>query len=520
MNKKPTYEELEEKVKRLEALLNDQPQINLIQELKESESRFKALSDAAHEGIFIHDNGLGLEVNNVGCEMFGYEPGELIGRHALEIFTEDSRKLVMTNIKNGVTHAYEATGLRKDGSTFTVEITGKNCIYHGKEVRVAALRDVTERKIAEQALKDSESKFREVFENAGDGILIGDLQGRMVEVNEAFLKMTGYDREDIIGFHIKKIFSQQSLSDKPLRFDMLNKGQTLIFERDITGKEGQLIPVEMNSKRPHANYYLSIIRDLRERRRAASELERKNKELLLAKQKAEESDRLKSSFLANMSHEIRTPMNGILGFAELVRAEDCDDKTRMEYLDVIISSGHQLLDIINDVLEISRIETGQINIMKSDIKVNDLLRDISVFFQPLARQNHNTIQIDCPENSEMQIVYADEMKVRQVLTNLVNNALKFTLNGTVKIGYEIGNTYLKFFVQDTGIGIPADFLDKVFERFLQAEYNDQMKQRGTGLGLAICKRLIEIMEGDIWVQSVENEGSTFYFTLPLDKKKN
>ena len=520
MEQEPTYKELQEEVKRLKTLLDNREEENLIQQLKESESRFKALSDAAHEGIFIHDKGLGLVVNNVGCEMFGYAPGELVGMHALEIFTEESKEIVMDNIKNGVTYPYEVVGLRKDGSIFDVEITGKNCEYEGRIVRVAALRDITDRKIAEQALKDSESKFREVFENAGDGILIGNLSGQMIEVNEAFLKMTGYNREDILGFHIKKIFSPESLKTKPLRFDILNEGQTVIFERDIIGKDGQVILVEMNSKRPHANYYLSIVRDLRERQRAANELKRKNKELLEAKEKAEESDMLKSSFLANMSHEIRTPMNGILGFAELIRAADCDEKTRMDYLDVIISSGHQLLDIINDVLEISRIETGQINIVETNVKVNDLIKDIGIFFQPLARQNHNEIKYVFPNESENIVLITDEMKVRQILTNLVNNALKFTLNGTVSVGYSIEDDWIKFYIKDTGIGIPQDFLDKVFERFLQAEYDDQMKQKGTGLGLAICKKLVDILGGDIWVKSIENEGSTFYFKLPLGKKKN
>nr|WP_321450369.1 PAS domain S-box protein [uncultured Carboxylicivirga sp.] len=520
MENMPTYEELNEEVERLKALLEEKSQHDLFRELKESETRFKILSDSAHEGIFIHDQGYGIVVNNVGCKLFGYEPGELIGMHAKQIFTRESVITVMKNIKDSITHPYEVIGLRKDGSTFDAEVTGENCVYKGKQVRVAVIRDITERKKAEQALKDSESKFREVFENAGDGILIGNLKGEIIEANEAFLKMTGFERKDILGNHIKKIFPADTLTKKPLRFDILNEGKSLILERNLIGKDGQLIPVEMNSKRPHANYYLSIIRDLRERNRVAKELQRKNKELLQAKEKAEESDRLKSSFLANMSHEIRTPMNGILGFAELVRAENCDNKTRDEYLDVIISSGHQLLDIINDVLEISRIETGQINVQKSVIKLNELLHDIQIFFQPLSRQNHNEIELVLPNQSDQITLYADEPKLRQILTNLVNNALKFTLNGKVQIGYVIEREYIRFVVEDNGIGIPKDFVNKVFDRFLQAEYSDQLKQKGTGLGLSICKRLVEIMGGDIWVNSLENEGAKFEFIIPTKQKKN
>ncbi len=518
MSKKPTYNELLEKIRRLEESVQAYEEQIDEQKILDNESRFKALSEAAHEGIFIHENGVCLEVNSAGCEMFGIDHDDFIGMHALSIFTDETKQLVVDNIRNEVTEGYEAVGIRKDGSTFNAEIRGKNYFYRGRNVRIAAIRDITSQKMAERTIKESESKFREVVENAADGILLGNLSGHMIEVNETFLKMTGFSREEIVGQHIKKIFASNALSEKPLRFDLLNKGQSIILEREILGKDGERIPVEMNSKRPHANYYLTIIRDLRERRRAAKELERKNKELQLAKEKAEESDRLKSSFLANMSHEIRTPMNGILGFAELLNSDDRDEQSRKEYINVIISSGQQLLNIINDVLEISRIETGQIKVSDQKVNANSLLKEMELFFQPLAIQNHNKIILDIPPDTEKLYFVGDQSKVRQVLTNLINNALKFTLNGSVTVGYVREEETLKFFIRDTGIGIPEEYLDKIFDRFLQAEYQDQAKQRGTGLGLAICKKLVELMQGEIWVETEINKGSTFYFSIPLQKK--
>lgn len=515
MSKQPTYQELVKRIKELENELTQSNKHNKDIKLTDSESRYKALSEAAHEGIFITENGYCIEANQAGCDLLGYSLNEVIGLHALSIVVDEYKDLIIHNIKNEITESYEVVCLRKDGSTFNAEIRGQNYKYQNRNVRVAALRDITEQKKAENALKESEEKFREVVENAGDGILLGNLNGEIIDANQAFLKMTGYGSSDVIGQHISMIFDPKALKSQPLRFDLLNKGQSIIIERNIMGKNGELIPIEMNSKRPHANYYLSIIRDLRERKKAEEDLKQKNLELLIAKEKAEESDRLKSAFLANMSHEIRTPMNGILGFSELLKDDNCDEKSRKEYISVIIESGMQLLNIINDVLEISRIETGQIRIEHKEFNVNKVIADIGLFFQHIVKENHNTLVLDIPENTDQLVLKGDESKLKQILTNLINNALKFTLNGVVTVGYSIKNNFLQFYVKDTGIGIPEDFMSKIFDRFLQAEYNDQIKQSGTGLGLSICQRLIELMNGEIWVTTKKNEGSIFYFTLPI-----
>ncbi|MCU4173717.1 PAS domain S-box protein [Carboxylicivirga sp. N1Y90] len=515
MGHKPTYQELAQRVKQLEEELSLSRSEKNNRKLIDSESRYKALSEAAHEGIFITENGICIEANQAGCNLFGYSITEIIGMHALSIFTDETKDIVLHNIKNEVTDSYEAVGVRKDGSLFNAEIRGQNYNYQGRNVRIAAIRDITEQKTAETALKESEAKFREVVENAGDGILLGNLNGEIIDANHGFLKMTGFDRDEIVGQHISKIFDPKVIKERPLRFDLLNKGQSIIIERDIVGKNKELIPIEMNSKRPHANYYLSIIRDLRERKKAEKDLKKTNIELRQAKEKAEESDRLKSAFLANMSHEIRTPMNGILGFSELLKDENCDVKSRNEYINVIIESGMQLLNIINDVLEISRIETGQIKVEHREFLVNKAINDIASFFQQIVKENHNTLVLDIPENTDQLVLKSDESKLKQVLTNLINNALKFTLNGKVTVGYSIKDGFVQFYVKDTGIGIPDDFMNKIFDRFRQVEYNDQIKQSGTGLGLSICQKLIELMSGEIWVTTEKDKGSTFYFTLPI-----
>ena len=512
MSQNPPYSELVQRIKELEDILLKNVSKEYYKVIHDSEERFKALSEATSEGIFITENGYCIEANKSGCKLFGYTHEEVIGMFAPEVFAQESRELIKKNIRNEFDGKYEAVGLRKDGSTFYVEIQGRNYIYKGKNVRIASIRDITEQKIAQRALVESELKFREVVENAGDGILIGNLEGIIIEVNKGFLNMTGYSREEILNRHIKCIFSQEILHEKPLRFDLLNKGQSVIVERDIVGKNGEFIPVEMNSKRPNANYYLAIIRDLTERKKAKEELIQTNKELIVAKEKAEESDRLKSAFLANMSHEIRTPMNGIIGFAELLKSGESSEESKKEYLEVIISSGHQLLNIINNVLEISRIETGQILLASQKVNLNILFKDLKLFFTPLADHHKNQLEFIVPAYEVY--INGDEAKVKQILTNLINNAIKFTHNGVVSVRLEERTDIVLISVSDTGIGIPEDYKDKIFDRFLQVESANKL-QSGTGLGLSICKKLVELMEGEIWVESTINSGSTFTFTVPI-----
>ncbi|WP_430814603.1 PAS domain S-box protein [Carboxylicivirga sp. RSCT41] len=512
MSQAPSYDDLVKRIKELEDILQNNASKYYYQAVKDSEERFRALSEAASEGIIITEKGICIEANKSGCEMFGYTREEVVGISATQVFHESCREMVLNNIRREYDGTYEALAVRKDGSTFIAEIKGQNYIYQGRNVRITSVRDISEYKKAQQALIESEGKYREVVENAGDGILIGNLKGEVIEVNQAFLNMTGFCEEDILNRHIRHLFDPEVIKEKPLRFDLLNEGQSVIIERDIIGKNGQSIPIEMNSKRPHANYYLAIVRDLRERKKVENILKLKNKELLEAKEKAEESDHLKSAFLANMSHEIRTPMNGIIGFAELIKSDYAKEGKDNTYLDIIISSGHQLLHIINDVLEISRIETGQVKLNYKKFDLKYLINELITFFSHAAGIQHNKLNFIQPD--EEIVIRCDEAKLRQILTNLINNAIKFTQNGTVEVECANANNNIRISVKDTGIGIPDEYLDRIFDRFLQAE-NRNLMHNGTGLGLSICKKYIELMKGEIWVESKVGEGSTFTFTLPL-----
>ncbi|HEY6144069.1 MAG TPA: CHASE domain-containing protein [Flavobacterium sp.] len=243
-------------------------------------------------------------------------------------------------------------------------------------------------------------------------------------------------------------------------------------------------------------------------------LNQTNIELQKAIVKAEESDQLKSAFLANMSHEIRTPMNGIMGFAELLKEDNLNPETQKKYIEIIEKSGTRLLNIINDIVDISKIEAGQMNVSFSTTNVDEHIQYIHTFFNPEAQDKGIELVLERTLADKETIISTDSEKLYAILINLVKNAIKYTNKGKITFGYAIKGDCIEFFVKDTGVGIPKDRQKAVFERFIQADFNDKMARQGAGLGLAIAKAYIELLGGKIWVESEPKNGSTFSFTLP------
>lgn len=247
-------------------------------------------------------------------------------------------------------------------------------------------------------------------------------------------------------------------------------------------------------------------------------------ELIKAKEKAEESDRLKSAFLANMSHEIRTPMNGIIGFAGLLKDSELTSDQQREYIKVIESSGERMLNIINDIVNISKIESGIMDIHLSEMNVNDQLEFVYNSLKLDAeRKNLSFSYINALTDNEV-VIKTDSEKFYSILTNLVNNAIKYTVSGKIEFGYKLKSDckteVLEFFIKDTGIGIPKDRQEAIFERFIQADIGDKMARQGFGLGLSISKAYVTMLGGRIWLESKPNSGSTFYFTIPYSNNNN
>jgi signal transduction histidine kinase len=241
---------------------------------------------------------------------------------------------------------------------------------------------------------------------------------------------------------------------------------------------------------------------------------RQKEELIQAKQKAEESDRLKTAFLANMSHEIRTPMNGILGFSSLLKEPDLVGEKREEYIDIIEKSGARMLNILSDIINISKIESGQMVVRCTEVNVNELIKNIFVLLRLDAEARKITLTYNNGLRTEEAWVKTDREKLNSILSNLVKNAIKYTDKGSIEMGYSKMDDILTFYVKDTGIGIPKIRQEAIFDRFVQADISDVQAREGAGLGLSIAKSLVELLGGKIWVESEEGVGSAFYFTLP------
>jgi signal transduction histidine kinase len=254
-------------------------------------------------------------------------------------------------------------------------------------------------------------------------------------------------------------------------------------------------------------------KDIAERKRVAGELVR-------AKERAEESDRLKSAFLANISHEIRTPINGIIGFTNLLEKPNMNDEKRAKYTAIIKKSGKRLLDSINDLINMSRIEAGLIDIVRKDEDLNEITDDLFQFFAQEAKEKGLKFSFTSKLPETYKVVQTDREKYVSIITNLIKNAIKYTFEGSVEFGLrtvsEAENTMIEFFISDTGIGIPADQLDKVFDRFTKINHPKTDAVEGSGLGLSITKSYVELLGGSIFVESEENRGSTFRFRLPYN----
>ncbi|MBN2520077.1 MAG: response regulator, partial [Bacteroidales bacterium] len=292
---------------------------------------------------------------------------------------------------------------------------------------------------------------------------------------------------------------------------LINKEEYLIL-KDRSPKWVSTTKVGVRNAKGEVDQLIGITRDITSVKYAEQQLKD-------ALEKAKEADRLKSVFLANMSHEIRTPLNGILGFAELLKENDISDDKRKKYIDIILNSGKVLLNLINDIIDLAKIEAGQLNITEKPFNLNSFLKEIYTLFNEQKNYLEKTeieLKLKIPEQNNDLLIVSDDSRLRQVFTNLISNTFKFTKEGYIEFGYSIEKEYdiIKFYVKDTGIGIPKDKLNLIFKRFGQIRSKRTDDEKGTGLGLAISKGIINLLGGDIWVETKYNVGSTFYFTIP------
>ncbi|MFP4621744.1 MAG: ATP-binding protein [Bacteroidales bacterium] len=387
-----------------------------------------------------------------------------------------------------------------------------------------------ELKNTQYELERSRDRYSDLFNNAPVGYFIIRKDYRILDVNNTGAKMLDLQKNKLKN----KAFTTYIDSDSQDTFyfhlkDLLKTGEGKYCEIKLKRRNGEIIYVNLEStpvKETHTSERPEIIRtaitDITDQKETELALKSSKQNLLVAKERAEESDRLKSAFLANMSHEIRSPMNGILGFTQLLLSRTSEDDELKDYLDIIYERGNYLLQIIDDIIDISKIEANQLKIEKKQFCLNDLLNDLYHTYKAELESNkkkdiHFELFIDF--SRESSFIYSDKTRLHQILSNLISNALKFTKKGSIKFGYEQKDSdTLQFFVKDTGIGIPKEKQKDVFDRFRQAEEGSSSKSYdGTGLGLSISRNLVRLLNGNMWVESEEGKGSAFYFTIPLEK---
>ncbi len=381
---------------------------------------------------------------------------------------------------------------------------------------LGTVSDITIQKENEKALKESKEKYRLLTEIMKDVVVKISTTGKLLYVSPSVEKFSGYKPEEEIENDILKYFAVEKdyLQALKLLAEVIKTHKSGNFEFLFKSKNKKPFPVEhtfvplINNNKVYA--IQMVLRDITERKNAEEALK-------ISKEKAEESDRLKSAFLANMSHEIRTPMNAILGFAGFLKKPTLSPAKRERFVNIINNSGNHLLNLINDIVDISKIDAGQMTIIETECKLNEFLFEIYQFFYSLAAQKNEQLEIilhkGLPNGSDT--IKTDTTRLRQILINIIGNAVKFTPLGSIEIGYSINSdNMIEFSVKDTGIGISKKDLPVIFKRFRQADETSTRKYGGTGLGLAISKACADLLNGKIWVSSELNKGSTFYFTIP------
>lgn len=492
------------------------------QALEESEENFRSIFNNAQVGIFRTDLQTGklLLANQRMAEMFGYDSVE----DAIENFISEERYVdkeerekinqMLTQDKSFDNH--EAAFYTKSGEVRWFQYSGR--LYEKKGYLEGVGIDVTERKKYEEELRQRNEFIQTILDNLPIGIAINEINsGSALYFNRKFEEIYGWPKEnikDIEGFFncvypdekyretIRQRINHDIKSGDPQRMHWENI--------EITTKKGEKRKVNaVNIPLYRQNVMISTVMDI-------TALKNAENELRAALIKAEESDRLKSAFLANMSHEIRTPMNSIMGFSEILGEKDVSREKQRKFAGIIHKNSMYLLQLINDIVDLAKIESGQLTLNMNKFDLNNLLNHVTESFtsDPKLTENpHLTLQL---KNDTLDRLYVtgDETRLQQILNNLINNALKFTEEGTVEFGYEKDHDNFRFFVKDTGIGIKPEHLGNVFNRFFQGDHSLSAKYGGTGLGLSICRGLVELFDGKIAVSSTPGKGSEFSFTAP------
>ncbi len=522
---------------------------------KKSMEQFRQVWENSFDGMRILDHeGTILMVNDSYCRLVGLERDDLVGRSFTVVYEHERREAALLSFRERIRNSQIDQSLERhmklwNGKNVWLETTNTLLELPGEPPTLLSIvRDVSERKRGEEAIRQSEAKYRSLVDNVFDGVYQCHPDGRFMTVNGSLARMLGYDSEE----QLLSIDVDADLFLKPedrIELSQLvdDLGELHNAEVRFRSRFGQTLTTLMNARmirdeHGRALWFEGTIIDISERKRAQEELARyadelyeaksvaekqaqqlneQAKELRVAREHAVRASQLKSEFVANMSHEIRTPMNGVIGMASLL-AETSLSVEQKDFVDAIKSSGEALLSIINDILDFSKIEAAKVELERTDVHIHAIMEDsVSVIAHKAIEKGLEIITLT--DRNVPGLMLGDPVRIKQIIVNLLGNAVKFTSEGEVfvhaSLTEETAQTAkVRFEIRDTGIGITAVQRERLFRPFTQADGTTTRKFGGTGLGLTISKTLAEMMHGDIGVTSEPGKGSTFWFTATLEKQ--
>ena len=500
-------------------------------ELIKTKDQFKNLLESTPDPIVVTDSqGTVMMLNKRALELFEYTDAEILGQK-VEILIPQRFAKNHDQLRNKFRERpsvremgrdRELKALSKSGREISVEISLSPIETEEGMIVVSAIRDISERKAAEDLRQRDQERIRLLLESIGEGIWGVGEDGLVNFINPSALVMLGYDESEIVGKHIHPIIHHTRSDGSPYpaeecpMYRALNEGRAFHIDNEqLWRKDGSAFPVEYTArpvfKEGRTVGSVVTFKDITERKKMETEL-------VSARDQAEEATRAKSDFLANMSHEIRTPMNAIIGMSYLALQTELSPRQE-DYIGKINTAANSLLGIINDILDFSKIEAGKLELEDLPFNLEEAMSSLSAMMQPRVQEKNLELMIYAEPNVPTGLL-GDQLRLGQILINLVNNSIKFTEKGEVIVRVELqekqlNSVRLHFTVSDTGIGMTPDQVGKLFQSFQQADASTTRKYGGTGLGLSICKKLTEMMNGDIWVESEQGVGSTFHFVVQM-----
>ncbi|MEN8203910.1 MAG: PAS domain S-box protein [Bacteroidota bacterium] len=490
----------------------------------EEKEKLEFIFRNTHEAILLFEMKDGyaskvLEANKAAMELFKQSDTDL-EKQIPKCFIDDE----VLGAKGKLFSQLEEKGFAKvekkmekgDGKYMWLEVTAHSFTQTGLNLVMAIASDKTSTKRTEEALRESERLYRTLVEAADDCIGLFSVDHEIVLMNSALHEAIGYTKEEYEALNLMELIHPDDVMHVGIMEGVLQREGAMSVDFRAKHKEGHYVHLSsknvlLPAEKGEDTLILSIMRDDTERKQTIKELQE-------AKDRAEESDQLKSAFLANMSHEIRTPMNSIIGFSNLLVNPTLEVESRELYVNRIIRNSELLLALITDIIDLAKIESGQLSIIYGKLLFGDLIGDMEQYAKDeVKRLGKEHILIRTVVGRPDCTLETDVIRIAQVMKNLINNAIKFTKSGSVEIGCKegTGEDTLIFYVKDTGIGIAPEHFDLIFDQFRQIDGSNTRKFGGTGLGLAICKNLIRLMGGRIWVESKVGEGAVFQIELPV-----